>query len=100
MSDLYVFDARSREETAKRAADFLRRCDIILAQIFRKPYDVRQAFAAWLTPLIHESSNPTLLLHEHPLFIVAEYLGMDTTTIDGNGPLATEYARLAHKFNW
>src|SRR4051812_29955252 len=100
MSDIYVFDARSSEETARRAAEFLHRCDVILAQIFMKPYDVRQAFAAWFTPLIYESMNPTYLLHEHPLFIVAEYLGMDTTTIDRDGPLAAEYARLAHKLRW
>ena len=100
MSDLHTFDASSRDEVAKRSAEFIKRCDIILQSIFRKNYDVRQAFAAWITPLFQESENPVWLLHEHPLLIVAEYLGMDTTTIERNGPLADEYARLAHKFNW
>ena len=100
MSDLRVFNGTSGEELAKRSADLKKRCDLVLAVVFGKGYDVRQAFDAWLTGLLADTQDPVWLLHEEPLILVAEYLGMDTRTIHPGDPLALEYEKLARKQGW
>jgi len=100
MSDLHIFDAISPTEIAKREAELLQRCDIVLAQVFHKSYDIRQAFGTWLSTVMADSENPIWLLHDEPLLIVAEYLGMDATTITPGDPLAVQYGQLARKLHW
>ena len=100
MSDLHTFDANSPNEIAKRQSELRHRCDIELAQVFHKSYDIRQAFGAWLSTVMADSENPIWILHDEPLLIVAEYLGMDATTIITDDPLATQYGQLSRKYNW
>src|SRR4051794_19605557 len=100
MSDLYLFDGRSADEMAKRKAILLQLCDLVLAHIFRKNFDVRQSFREWLTDVMASSENPEWILHDEPLITVAEYLGMDATTIQHDDVLADSYARLARQYHW
>jgi hypothetical protein len=100
MSEFHTFDGNSAEELGRRKAELLRRCDLVLAHVFRKSYDIRQAFAAWYSTLLEQSANPVWLLHDDPLTTVAEYLGMDPAAITQGDPLSIEYAQLARRHNW
>jgi len=100
MSEVHIFNANDPDQIGRLRAEFITRCDLVLAQVFRKSWDIRQSFQEWVQHLVSESENPVWILHEHPLFIVAEYLGMDTSTIEASDSIAVEYGQLARKYNW
>jgi hypothetical protein len=99
MSDLYVFNAGSSADLAKALDEFGKRGELILEHVFHKSYDVRLAFRGWFTDLAHEHENADLILHDEPLYLVAEYIGFDVTAIQGSS-VERDYQQLAQKYHW
>lgn len=99
MSDLHFFDNTSRREVDARLEEFIRRCLVVMEIVFQSRYDDRQVFEHWLRGVIGECEDPFWILHEHPLYLVADYLGLDPADVD-SGPHANAYIRLAHARNW
>ena len=99
MSDLHNFDAGSPAEMNRRLDEFVERCSLVMENVFKRRFNERQIFQEWLRGLIAESENPFWILHEHPLYIVAEYLGIETANVE-SGQFSVEYNRLAQSKNW
>lgn len=99
MSDAYFFDASSPQELQRRIDEFVRRCEIIERQIFRKNEPDVGVFRSWLNDLISKSENTFWILHEDPFYLVAEYNGADVRVIE-NTKFASEYNELARNMGW
>jgi hypothetical protein len=99
MSDLYFFNSSSADEARKALFEYEKRSLLILEHVFHRGYDVRQAFSQWFKELTGEQADPAFILHEEPLYLTAQYLGIDLATIDA-GAWAQEYDRLAKKNHW
>jgi hypothetical protein len=99
MSDVYYFGANSPQEVNKAIDEFAERGALIIEHVFHRGYDVRQAFRHWFKDLAREYENPALLLHQDPLTLAAQYLGLDLTVVYG-GNFAQEYSQLAKKNRW
>jgi hypothetical protein len=99
MSDLRTFDSDDKSEMSQRLDEFVARCELVISTVFQRNYNDRQIFAEWLRGLIAESENPFWILHDHPLYIIAEYLGIDTASVE-TGQFGAEYIRLAQRQNW
>jgi hypothetical protein len=99
MSDLHHFDAASKAEMTRRLDEFVARCGTVLQVVYQRRFDERQVFEQWLRGLIVESENPFWILHEHPLYVTAEYLGLDLGDVE-IGPFGAAYIRLAQSRNW
>jgi hypothetical protein len=99
MSDLYYFGANSPQEVNKAIDEFAERGVLIIEHVFHRGYDVRQAFRYWLKDLAREYENPSLLLHQDPLILTGQYLGLDPAVVSG-GNFAQEYSQLAKKYHW
>jgi hypothetical protein len=46
-----------------------------------------------------EYENPSLLLHQDVLTLIAQYLGIDPSVVHGDN-FAIEYSQLAKKYHW
>jgi len=99
MSELHILDVSSSDEVKKRIDEYAKRCGAIITIVFKKPPEVKRQFKRWFNDLVSQSENPVLLLHEEPLYLVAEYLGFDIRYID-ESEIAAEYERLARSMNW
>lgn len=99
MSDLHYFDKGSRREVEVRLDELVHRCLAVMEIVFQARYDERRIFEYWLRGVIGESEDPFWILHEHPLYLVADYLGFDPADVD-TGPQAQAYLRLARSRNW
>jgi len=83
----------------RRLDEFVLRCDVVMEQVFMRRFDERRAFVHWLRGLIAESDDPFWILHEHPLYFTAEYLGIDSASVE-TGQFANAYVRLAQSRGW
>jgi hypothetical protein len=99
MSDLHTVEASTSEKTKARIDEYVERCGLTITKVFHKPPHVRREFEQWFATLLSESKNPLLLLHEEPLYLVAEYLGYNVSVIEGSS-WSVEYDRLAAKLKW
>ena len=99
MSDLYFFSAASPQEINNAIDEFAERGALIIEHVFHRGYDVRQVFRFWLKDLAREYENPSLLLHQDPLTISAQYLGLDLAVVN-SGHFEQEYLQLAKKYHW
>jgi hypothetical protein len=102
MSDLHIL-ADSPDEIKRRIEEYAQRCGIIITNVFNKSHEAGSQFEKWFNNLVDDSikegDDPVLLLHEEPLYMVAEYLGVDIRFIE-NGEIASEYERLARRMKW
>ena len=99
MSDLRIFNSEDPAETKRRLDEFVARCELVIELVLQRNFNERQIFANWLRGLIGESENPFWILHEDPLYLVAEYFGIDAPSVE-TGPLANAYLRLARQQGW
>jgi len=99
MSDLRTFNSSDPAELQHRLDEFVGRCDAVMQFVLHKRFDERQIFTDWLRALIAESANPFWILHEDPLYMVADYLNLDVASVE-TGPIASDYLRLAQQRNW
>jgi hypothetical protein len=99
MSDLRIFNSEDPAETKRRLDEFVARCGLVIQHVLRRNFDERRIFANWLSGLIAESENPFWILHEDPLYLTAEYFGIDAASVE-TGQLANDYLRLARRQGW
>jgi hypothetical protein len=99
MSDVHYVDADSPAEMKKCIDEFVLRCETIAQRVFHRSINQVSEFRLWLDNLMVESENRFIILHEHPLYFVAEYYGYDYRFIE-NSQLAREYDLLADALNW
>ena len=99
MSDLRRFNSNDPAELSRRLDDFVERCRLVMQVVLQRNFNEQQVFETWLRALIAESDNPFWILHEDPLYFVAEYLNMDMASIE-TGPIANAYLRLAQQRGW
>jgi hypothetical protein len=102
MNDLHIVPD-SPSEIQSRTEAYIERCGMIITNVFRKSHIVRSEFDRWFNGLVSDTKNegndPVLLLHNNPLYLVAEYLGVDIRYIE-DGEIAIEYRKLARRMNW
>jgi hypothetical protein len=99
MSDIRTFDTTNPAELAVRLNEFVRRCLLVMQVVLQRSYNEQQVFERWLRALIAETQNPFWILHDDPLYFVAEYLNLDMAAVE-TGPIANAYLRLAQQQNW
>ncbi len=102
MSDLHIL-ADSPDNIKKRIEEYALRCGMIITSVFKKSDEVKSQFEQWFNNLVNDSikegDDPVLLLHDEPLYMVADYLGVDIRFIE-NREIASEYERLARRMKW
>jgi hypothetical protein len=99
MSDLRTFNSKDPAELQGRLDEFVERCALVVQVVLQRNYTEQQVFTSWLRGLISESDNPFWILHEDPLYLVAEYFNIDMATVETR-PLSNRYLRLAQQRNW
>lgn len=99
MTDAHFFDASSPVEARKRVDEFSHRCEMVARHVFRKSEKDVASFKEWLGALAGAAENVFLFLHDTPLYVTAEYFGVDMNSIDKSG-YSTEYDKLARSMNW
>jgi hypothetical protein len=99
MSGIRTFDTTDPAELSVRLDEFVARCLAIMQVVLQRSYNDQQVFETWLRALIAETENPFWILHDDPLYFVAEYLNLDIAAVE-TGPIANAYLRLAQQRGW
>jgi hypothetical protein len=99
MSDLHYFRVDDPATVQREFAEFFRRCDLILAQVFDRREEIRTKFREWLEERIRNSDDPTLILHDEPLYVSARYIGANLEYAHSPA-IEKKYLDLARRFGW
>jgi len=89
------------EEWAVRLAfqDYVQRCARTMDQIFGLAGNDEVDLRSWLYDSVHTSTDMADTIHTEPLYIVAEFLGLDQKTSDFDAK-TEEYKNLASVEGW
>ena len=90
-----MFPVESTWAVGKAFDEFANRCEITLTQIFRKTGSDGVDYKAWLYQIAETREQKVTMLHEEPLYVTADYLGVAVTDVEENSYLA-----LSARMHW
>jgi hypothetical protein len=90
-----MFPVNSQWAVVKAFDEFANRCEMTLVQIFQKPNSDGVDYKAWLYEVAETMDQKVTMLHLEPLYVTADYLGVEIPE-----PVENAYLALSDKYQW